>query len=413
MKMNNILKEDAIKELISKIYDYNDKLIISKNDIKKVEEYYKNNQEKYSDIQSFTNSNENIKEITDKLKAGKDEINKQLKNKKALQPGILAECVFMQTLAKILKLRNYIDLEGTPFSKVPIELAPYVKDSSNTICSARYIYYNKNDYETLVIQYGNPKGSDAAAIIYKNEIIIEIKDMPALLLDKDIIYDENGKIIIPEEIKSENPEYAKFIEKFNIKTNIFDNLGSNYKFIDDRSDKEEIKNLLNKFFDTTNIDLIITATKADELVAIKPSDICFIFEDGDPLVKTDNSEIRTTGKNFRTSPFTPKYLEKILKEKEVEVNDTTGKCRIYDKNDKILGGKHGRGLSKDKVTRFKINNAFFVKTKDITNGEGFKEFHKSKIKQSKLGISIHVEISKVKNEIREALYPKEENNDDN
>lgn len=93
------------------------------------------------DIEEF--EDKKIKEIVHKLKSGKDEINKQLKNKKALQPGILAECVFMQTVAKIIGLRNYIDLETTSFADVPIELAPYIKSKSDTICAARYIYYNK------------------------------------------------------------------------------------------------------------------------------------------------------------------------------------------------------------------------------------------------------------------------------
>lgn len=283
-------------------------------------------------------------------------------------------------------------------------MAPYVNTSSATICSARYIYYNKNDYNTLVIQYGNPKAGDAAAIVYDHEVIIEIKDMPALLLDKDVTYDEDGKIITPPDVKSEHPEYEKFINTFNSRTTIMDCFGSNYKLINADTDKDEIKNLLNKHFDTSDIDLIITSTPKDELIAIKPSDICFIFEDGEPLIKTDGSEIRPVGKNNLASPFTPQYLEQVLIEKDIKFDEDTGLCRVYNSNDKVLGGVHGRGCTHNDSTRFKISHAFFVKTKDVTMCDNYIEFPKKKIRQCKSGISIHIEINKTKNEIKDALY---------
>lgn len=107
----SMTKSDAIKELLDKIYNYSDKLIITRKEIKQVEKYYIENQNQHIAIKTFLQSNEKIEAIVNKLKAGKDEIDKQLKIGKALQPGVLAECVFMQTLAKILKLKSYIDLE--------------------------------------------------------------------------------------------------------------------------------------------------------------------------------------------------------------------------------------------------------------------------------------------------------------
>lgn len=392
-------KEQAINFLIKKIYDYKEHLVVSKKDIKKVEDYYKNNSTRFNSIDDFLASDENIKNIVDKLKSGKQEIEKQLTKQKALQPGILAECVFMQTLAKILELRSFIDLEETSFAKVPIEISPYVKDSAGTICSARYVYYNKKDSNTLIIQYGNPKAGDATAIVYTHEIVIEIKDMPALLMDTDLIYDEEGKFIIPSDM---NPAYAKYINNFNETTSVFEKLGTNYKLLD--NNETDRKDLLKQFFNSSDIDVIITTVgKKDDLIGIKTSDIDYVFPDGNPLICTSGSEIRTTGKNARTGAFTPIYLEKVLTDNDVAVSEDNI-CRIYKNNDKILGKVHGRGKDKNTFTRLKINNAFFVRISDITESDKCYEFPKNKINQSKSGISLHIEIKKTKKEIKENLY---------
>lgn len=392
-------KEQAINFLIKKIYDYKEHLVVSKKDIKKVEDYYKNNSSKFNNINDFLNSDENIKGIVNKLKSGKQEIEKQLDKQKALQPGILAECVFMQTLAKILELRSFIDLEEVIFSKVLVEISPYVKDSAGTICAARYVYYNKKDNNTMIIQYGNPKAGDATAIIYTHEIIIEIKDMPALLMDTDLIYDEKGKFVIPSDT---NPNYAKYIKKFNETTSVFEQFGSNYKLFD--NNEKDRQNLLKQFFNSSTIDVIITTVgKKDDLIGIKVSDIDFIFPDGSPLIYTSGSEIRMTGKNARSEAFTPIYLEKVLADKDVAVNKDNI-CRINKTCNKILGKVHGRGKEKNNITRLKINNAFFVRIKDVTESDEYYEFPKNKINQSKAGISLHIEIKKTKKEIKEDLY---------
>lgn len=394
-------KEQAINFIIKKIYDYKEHLIVSKNDVKKVEDYYKNNSSRFNNINDFLDSDENIKNIVGKLKSGKQEIEKQLTKQKALQPGILAECVFMQTLAKILELKSFIDLEEVIYSKVPVEISPYIKDSADTICSARYVYYNKKDNNTLIIQYGNPKAEDATAIIYTNKIIIEIKDMPALLMDTDLIYDEEGKFIIPPDM---NSDYAKYIEKFNKTTSVFEKFGTNYKLFD--NNENDRRNLLKQFFNSSNIDLIITSVGSKgDLIGIKASDIDYVFPDGSPLIYTSGSEIRTTGKNARNEAFTPIYLEKVLSDKEVIVKEGNI-CHINKNNNKILGKVHGRGKEKNNITRLKINNAFFIRIKDITEFDEYYEFPKNKINQSKAGISLHIEIKKTKKEIKEYLYKK-------
>ena len=227
-------KEKATKEILKKIFESSTKLIMSKKDIKKIETYYKKNSSKFDNVDDFIASNEKIGCLVNRLKSGKDEIGKQLKAKKALQPGVLYECVVAQTCAKAMGLRNYVDLETTPISKTPKEAVKYIKESRYTACAARYAYYKKSDDSNAVVQYGNPAAGDMGIAINGQECKIEIKDMPALLMDKDLIYDENGKIIITDEIKSNYPGYVKYIQEFNSKTSMIDKMGSNYKLFDSR-----------------------------------------------------------------------------------------------------------------------------------------------------------------------------------
>ena len=396
-------KEKATKEILKKIFESSTKLIMSKKDIKKIETYYKKNSSKFDNVDDFIASNEKIGCLVNRLKSGKDEIGKQLKAKKALQPGVLYECVVAQTCAKAMGLRNYVDLETTPISKTPKEAVKYIKESRYTACAARYAYYKKSDDSNAVVQYGNPAAGDMGIAINGQECKIEIKDMPALLMDKDLIYDENGKIIITDEIKSNYPGYVKYIQEFNSKTSMIDKMGSNYKLFDDGDTKAIVKS----FLDSSDIDIIMTATNKDELIGLTPELIDYTFSDNTPLITVAGSEIRTTGKNSLANAFTPQYLNKILNEKDIAIED--GMCRVKANNKKVIGWIHGRGKDKDTATRFKISNAFFVKSDDIIVDNDYVKFPKEKIRQSKGGVSLHISIKHTKKEIGNVILQASKN----
>lgn len=398
-------KEKATKEILKKIFESSTKLIMSKKDIKKIETYYKKNSSKFDNVDDFIASNEKIGCLVNRLKSGKDEIGKQLKAKKALQPGVLYECVVAQTCAKAMGLRNYVDLETTPISKTPKEAVKYIKESRYTACAARYAYYKKSDDSNAVVQYGNPAAGDMGIAINGQECKIEIKDMPALLMDKDIIYDEDGKIIITDEIKSNYPGYVKYIQEFNSKTSMIDKMGSNYKLFDD-GDTKAI-GFVKSFLDSSDIDIIMTATNKDELIGLTPELIDYTFSDNTPLITVAGSEIRTTGKNSLANAFTPQYLNKILNEKDIAIED--GMCRVKANNRKVIGWIHGRGKDKDTATRFKISNAFFVKSDDIIVDNDYVKFPKEKIRQSKGGISLHISIKHTKKEIGNVILQASKN----
>ena len=69
-------------------------------------------------------------------------------------------------------------------------------------------------------------------------------------------------------------------------------------------------------------------------------------------------------------------------------------------NTSVIGFIQGRGTTK--LTRFKLTNCFFVSNKDNTLKDytDHWEFALSDVSQCKSGISIHVNLSKSKSEIR-------------
>lgn len=398
-----IADKNTIELVIDKVYSYKGNIAVSKKDIEKIEKCFKEDSKRHTTYESFLVAHPEIEDILKNFKAGKCEIRKQIEAGKSLQPGILCECSYIQTLAKILKANRFVDLESSDFTNLPPKIAKYVESSENKMCAARYIYFN-SDFSAVITQYGNPGTPDAVVFVNNKRIIAELKDVTALSFDCDLLYDEDGKFIVSERIKDECPGLENCINEFNKNASVMDYLGHNCK-LTELTSKHNIQNLLRENFNKAETDLIISSSKSDELITFKPSDISFVFSDNTPLLSADNSEIRMTGKNALNSPFTPEYLKRVLKEKDVMFDEKTGLCRVYNTNEKIIGCIHGRGKAKENITRLKINHTFFVKIKDVAFGEDYFEFLINKIKQSKSGISLHIEIKKTKAEIRKELYP--------
>lgn len=392
-------KEECILYLLKKIYESKEKCFLTKKEIKYVEGYYKKNYLNFDIFSTFVQSDLKFEEILTKVKntAIYNIIEKQFNDKEALQPGMLTESVIVKTLAKLLNLRSFRDLSSCGFDSIPIVCASVVRSKAETLSAARYIYFNSQDEDIFIFQYGNPKCNDASIVIKLHEIVIEIKDMPALLGDKDLIYDENGKIIITENIR-EIPIYTEIIEDFNSKTNIIEQVGSNYPLFPIGEDIEKRNSFFNDFFKLSETDIFITMKK-DELIAIKKEDINYIFDNGDPLISTKGSEIRTTGKNH-LPVFTHSYLETVLNEYDVNVIDDI--CYISKNNNKVQGYKKARG--KEIISRFGLNNSFYVEVENVNENENFYMFLLKDIQQNKSGISIHIDIKKSKKFIKQNLY---------
>ena len=81
-----------------------------------------------------------------------------------------------------------------------------------------------------IIQCGNPLTNDAKIVMDDIVINCEIKSMPSLLADLDLLYDENGKYIMPDDERYDG--YTDIISYFNHSNSVYMQSGSNYKIFE-------------------------------------------------------------------------------------------------------------------------------------------------------------------------------------
>jgi hypothetical protein len=397
-------KRDTFAKLIAIIYQNDKKNILTKSQRLLIEKKY---QEHYTKVGTLDELYARVPEVAcliSKMRAGRAEIEHQLNIRKGLQPGILNECVLLETLATYLGFRKFIDLETTAIADIPFEIRDNlnrIQTKAQTGCAARYAYYKKGDSGNMLFQYGNPRAiGDATLFMDDCEIILEIKDLPALIDDLDLVYDEDGKFIITEELKQEHPHFVAPIEEFNRSSDIFKTFGHNYPILRGNTLGEHTA-YLEAVLNDPRMDGLITSVD-DELILIRKEDLNFCCEDGEYLLNLTGSEIRTLGKNHK-KVFTPLYLNKVLEELDIKV-DGDGMCVTSKINPKLEGLKKGRNTAGS--TRLRLKNCFFLRVKELVDmHDDLLHFKKSAIQQSKAGISVHINIAKNKNYIKNKVYP--------
>ena len=135
-------KENTIKNFLTTVYENNSSLILDEETIKRINTFFKEYQEEKKEFADFLQKLEvEFPDIT-KLRSGIMEIKKQYERNMALQPGVLSECNYVETLARLFRLNKCLDLNNVPFNQVPIEAAKYLIPSAQTISGGRYLYYN-------------------------------------------------------------------------------------------------------------------------------------------------------------------------------------------------------------------------------------------------------------------------------
>lgn len=391
-------KEQAIKSFLEKIYSNNTDLILSNDDIKKISDFYK---------ETLINVNEEfdfcMKKYEDelkalkKLKSGTYEIKKQYNQKKALQPGILSECNYIETLAKLFGLNKCIDLDTRPINSIPVECAAFFRSGRLTYSCARYLYYNSKNTDIFLFQYGNPAAGDAEIVINNNNIRLEFKESNAKAGEYDItgLYDENGKLLISNSFKENTPELIPFIEQFNEETNVIEQLGHNYNAFDEATKLDSIQ----EYFLRHNIDVLVTSTSDNSLIALTPDCLKVELPDGKKFISTDNSEIRTSGRNHGKI-FTNELFDDTLRLLNVEiVGDNKYKINLNQKMVEIVNARGTKTPS-----RVKFRNIFFVdiNTAEIENGHVI--FSRCDVRQLKPSISMHIKVNATKEALQEYFY---------
>ena len=392
MKIMN--KKEAIDELIKIIYNTNSDLILPEIDIKKLNTFFKSVDDFSKDFGDFCNDHSLELNKISKLRSGKYEIEKQYNQNKALQPGILSECNYIETLAKIFRLNKCLDFDRTPINKVPIECREYLNSGYQTFSAARYLYYSTKNPDIFIFQYGNPANGDAEIIIKGNKVRIEFKEKNAKAGEYDItgLYNDEGELLISDDFRKNTPEYIPLIEKFNCETNVIEQIGHNYNHFDDETKVMSIM----EYFSRHDIDVIISSTADNELIALTPECLKIKLPDGRRIITTENSEIRTSGRNYRKI-FTMKLFKKVLKEMNA-INIGEDKYQVSLNND-LVEIVNGRGTSKP--SRIKFNKVFFVNIKNAKIENDKIIFDINNIEQLKPSISMHIKINANKSELKQ------------
>ncbi len=392
-------KENTIQEFLDTVYQNDSSLILDEESIKRINAFFKEYQEeekKFDDFLSLLGVE--FQDIT-KLQSGVMEIKKQYERNMALQPGVLSECNYVETLARLFRLNKCLDLNNVTFNQVPIEAAKYLIPSAETISGGRYLYYNTKK-DIFLFQYGNPETGDAVMVIDGDKIKLEFKERTAKTGEYDItgLYGEDGKLIISDDFANKNPEYVPFIEQFNEETNVVEQIGHNFNTFDEDTKIASIQ----EYFIKNEIDVLISSTKENELIALTPDSITLELEDGTSIISTQNSEIRTSGRNY-TKIFTPELFRQTLHKigaKEID-NETV----LVNINTPFVEKVIGRGLNQ--ITRIKFNKIFFIKIENITwQDENNIIFKINDVCQLKPTVSMHLTILASKDQLKNVLDDK-------
>lgn len=386
-------KENTIQEFLDTVYQNDSSLILDEESIKRINAFFKEYQEEEKKFDDFLSAlGVEFQDIT-KLQSGVMEIKKQYERNMALQPGVLSECNYVETLARLFRLNKCLDLNNVTFNQVPIEAAKYLIPSAETISGGRYLYYNTKK-DIFLFQYGNPETGDAVMVIDGDKIKLEFKERTAKTGEYDItgLYGEDGKLIISNDFANKNPEYVPFIEQFNEETNVIEQIGHNFNTFDEETKIASIQ----EYFIKNEIDVLISSTKENELIALTPDIITLELEDGASIISTQNSEIRTSGRNY-TKIFTPELFRQTLQKigaKEID-NETV----LVNINTPFVEKVTGRGLNQ--ITRIKFNKIFFIKIENITwQDENNIIFKINDVCQLKPTISMHLTILASKEQLK-------------
>ena len=392
-------KENTIQEFLDTVYQNDSSLILDEESIKRVNAFFKEYQEEEKKFDDFLSAlGVEFQDIM-KLQSGIMEIKKQYERNMALQPGVLSECNYVETLARLFRLNKCLDLNNVTFNQVPIEAAKYLIPSAETISGGRYLYYNTKK-DIFLFQYGNPETGDAVMVIDGNKIKLEFKERTAKTGEYDItgLYGEDGKLIISDDFANKNPEYVPFIEQFNEETNVIEQIGHNFNTFDEETKIASIQ----EYFIKNEIDVLISSTKENELIALTPDSITLELEDGTSIISTQNSEIRTSGRNY-TKIFTPELFRQTLQKigaKEID-NETV----LVNINTPFVEKVTGRGLNQ--ITRIKFNKIFFIKIENIIwQDENNIIFKINDVCQLKPTVSMHLTILASKEQLKNVFDDK-------
>lgn len=382
MKFEN----ETLVQFLNDVYKCSNPTILSSEEIKEIENYYKANCKKYTDIKEFYDSNKKVAKNIKKLKSVRAEVERQFEAKKGLQEGAICECVLAGTIAKMYGLNDFADVFHTYVRFLPANIIYRLRDDNNQIL-CRYIYYDKNNLDTFLIQYGNPTGYDADLYINGQIVKLEFKDRLARVGEVETAYDNSGKLIWTPEFAAKNPSHLPIIEKFNETNNIID-LTGNYP-IDDKADQKAI---LKAYFKNLGFETLVSSDDKGQLIAVTQD--CIEEQNNKEILSLNGSEIRRAGKNNYVV-FTKELLYKSIEKIGGEISGENVKVPTDKMSDRVAKGK-------GKISGKKINHFLFVPIDFIEDEKnGYYNFSILNVRQLKPTICSHMKILYDKSELKD------------
>ena len=366
------------KEIITKFYDLPaKKVIFNKKERKSL--WDKSTQRLFKEI--------NFDELRKKCPAFAHVIQQSIDSGNNIQSAIFSECVYAQTLADMFNLNSFIVYNiGSNDNFLPKNVRELLKSYHLDHMIPRYIYYNENKSKML-IQAGGCNGIDSALIIDSNIYIIEFKEPFAKASELDLPeYDDNGVMSksMLEKFKQCHPQYEKMIdEKKDL--NIIENLGHNIKNFSEQSVKIAVVNNYSDYASKKYADVICSNDNNNNLIMYPANQISQWAD--------IEGEIRTAGRNNH-KVCTTHYLDSVLKDKEAVIEkDDVIKLKVNN-----LDTVTPRGGKKDEISRYKINEIFFVKEEHTKCENNYIRFLKDDIRQlSRPTITAKIKLKKTSN----------------
>lgn len=345
--------------MIANFYE-NNNLMLTQKEIKVLEEYFKNNLEKYSSWEVFSSP---IINILNKSLPVMDYYKNQYEASKGLQCGKLLEIVIGDTLSRIFNA-SYIAPNIFESNKYRISLTGEAGKGTGEVADIEIL-----DKESGYVYIG------------------EVKDEIARPGDCDLKYDENGHLYPSSRSTKWDEAWRPIIDNFNTNTCTFDWFGHNYPI---SKHKEICVNITRNYF--KNIDFLFTC-KEDKLVTI-PMDN---FDAISSIFSFHGSEIRAAGKNT-VKPFTEQYMKSAILNSEYFIEETADAYRMKIE---VFPSLDRKGRNGGTSSKYNFIPGFKVEKNKVTfddNGECV--IFKSGILQLNPNISVHMAIKKSYNEIK-------------
>ena len=326
------------------------KLIYTTQEIKYLNDYFKNNSESLNKEEFL----DGVLELIQRIPAMYKSFVTCYESSRYLQPGYLTEINICATLAQQLDLAY---------------------DENIVEGNLRHQYSNGC---VLLKEFGGCGMSDIQLVDESGHITtIEVKEPLSLGGDFDLGITEEGKLFPKIAATREFPKAAQqILDEFNATDSIFNHLGHNIPL----SNTNYLKSMLDSYIGDKQIDYIATYSKDNDLIYFPVSELA-------DHVDFKGSEIRTAGKN-KVNVYTPNAFKRAMSDIGCIMN--TDNTVIIPKN--AIGYRIARG-SNGRITGIKINSIFYFEIEDIINEDD--QFYYANIgrgKQLKQGISVHLNL---------------------